>query len=873
MDEIVTQPLILRKKSRSSRFSSWSGDANSFRDKLFRSIYIFLLFALDLVMFIYSVNGRLLESDSVNLAVFVILGAVFLVSFVLILLLSFSIDLQNALCGLFTTLITVAFFYQFRQGDVNNFLDVWFSKHASWLSFICVFPSPWIIGFLLGAFIFVAFRFSDAILFITLVLLFSGVIGVEKNEILRRTNAEYQEIQELPLTAGEVSETSVVYLMLPKLPSYQFLNSIRDTNFREFRDLLIGFYATNDFEIYPNAFVKNGDTMSNIIDILNQVDYTSTTSANRGFSELDNNWNFIHGGLDKYVLEYDQLYDYMVKQGFGVSKYAMPGFNFCVADNAFFSDRCVIKGYKTVSLFDKNVSLENNVFALLGEWVLSLKIKELRPIAKKLIASSTLKNMKVISENRRVSLEGGAAIFEKLSSDYRRDEGGQFYLAYVDLPSDVYIYDEFCNVKPRDKWVSLKDNTITSVGIDEKRKAYADQAKCLVGKLQEYMEEISETPRLKKTDIFIQGVSPLRELAGVTGDMYSNFVADKLVNLAIRKGKKPKFLINANVCLASDFTKTWLKNQDYCYTLDNMSSYSADDISNLRKNLINNSLIRGSRISNIVATYQDWWETYKEHSASYQRRLKRKHDEELARLRREEELRRLEAEESRAHAVVTPQKSMSQNNDNIFIPSEDDGRVEIEENILPDEEVLPPQSLELPELDNIEEDLKISEEVVLKMEEESRQKDEASLESIIEPQKTESVSIEKKVASEVSNVPEKEAVVKEEIEEKFPEIKEQTAPLLPVEVKQEQPVEVEIKVEKEISVEPQIEPIVSLKEEVTTEPKVELSLPKESQDVPEAVPAILSEPLSLPIATGTSTEDNKEKSLSTNTDDDLMELE
>jgi len=871
MDEIVTQPLILRKKSRSSRFSSWSGDANSFRDKLFRSIYIFLLFALDLVMFIYSINGRLLESDGINLAVFVILGAVFLVSFVLILLLSFSVDLQNALCGLFTTLITVAFFYQFRQGDVNNFLEVWLDKHASWLSFICVFPSPWIIGFLLGALIFVAFRFSDAILFITLVLLFSGVIGVEKNEILRRTNAEYQEIQELPLTAGEVSENSVVYLMLPKLPSYQFLNSIRDTNFREFRDLLIGFYAANDFEIYPNAFVKNGDTMSNIIDILNQVDYTSTASSNRGFSELENNWNFIHGGLDKYVLEYDQLYDYMSNQGFGVSKYAMPGFNFCVADNSFFSDRCVIKGYKTVSLFDKEVPLESNIFALLGEWVLSLKIKELKPIAKKLIAASTLKNMKVISENRRVSLEGGVSIFEKLSNDYRRDEGGQFYLAYVDLPSDVYIYDEFCNVKPRDKWISLKDNTITSVGIDEKRRAYADQAKCLVGKLQEYMEEISETPKLNKTDIFIQGVSPLRELAGVTGDMYSNFVADKLVNLAIRKGKKPKFLINANVCLASDFTKTLLKNQDYCYTLDNMSSYSADDASNLRKSLINTSLIRGSRISNMVATYQDWWETYKNHSVSYQRRLKRKHDEELARQRREEELRRLEEEESRAHVIASPQKSMSQDNDNIFIPSEDDGRVDIEENIVPNEEMLPPQSMELPELDNIEEDLNISEEAVLKIEEENLNKIEASLDETHESQKAdEKVSLEKEVIREIENVPE---VKKEETEKKSEDIKELPESSLPVEVNEEKTLEVK----PEVVVEPEVEQALPAEPrnvpEVATEPKAEQTLPTELPDVSEAIPSALSEPLSLPIAIDKPvSQDNKEKSPNVKTDD-LMELE
>ena len=43
MSEGVNQPLVLRKKSRSSRFASWSGDANRFYDKMLRVFYIFLL--------------------------------------------------------------------------------------------------------------------------------------------------------------------------------------------------------------------------------------------------------------------------------------------------------------------------------------------------------------------------------------------------------------------------------------------------------------------------------------------------------------------------------------------------------------------------------------------------------------------------------------------------------------------------------------------------------------------------------------------------------------------------------------------------------------------------------------------------------------
>lgn len=89
-------------------------------------------------------------------------------------------------------------------------------------------------------------------------------------------------------------------------------------------------------------------------------------------------------------------------------------------------------------------------------------------------------------------------------------------MIYVDLPSDIYMYDEFCNLKPRKEWVALKDNSLANGGIDEKRKAYADQAKCAIGKLQEYMDIVTESYKNAKTDIIIQGVSTIRELAGMT---------------------------------------------------------------------------------------------------------------------------------------------------------------------------------------------------------------------------------------------------------------------------------------------------------------------------------------------------------------------
>ena len=665
MTEGVNQPLVLRKKSRSSRFASWGGDANHFYDKFLRAFYIFLLFAIDMVMFVYSINAKLIEGGQFNQAVLALFGGVFAVAFVLMLLLSFSKDVQNVVCTLMTMLFVVVFFNQFALFNVDTFIEDWLKTKASWLTFICIIPSSWLLGLLIGVVIFFAFRSTFAMLFVVCVLLFAGVIGVQKNEFLSVAKNEYSEVKALGNKSGAERNGNLVYFMLPKLPSYQLLSNVNDHNFRELRDLMVGFYAVNNFEIYPNAFIKKDDTVSNMIDIFNQVDYTSSASGNRAYSEFINNWDFIHGGLDYFSLEENRLYDYLRENGYAISTYAMPGFNTCIKAGAMDTDRCVIKNYKTVSLYDKTKSLEQNIYALLAEWILSFKDQNLKSVAKMFANMSPLKGIKVSAENRRVSLEGSPHLVDEAADDYAHDKGGQIYVIYVDLPSDIYMYDEFCNLKPRKEWVALKDNSIQNGGIDEKRKAYADQAKCLIGKLQEYMDVVNSSYKNPKTDVIVQGVSTIRDLAGMMAGRYGNFVKDQLVNLAIRKGKNPKFLINANICLASDFTKTLIRYQDYCYTIDNMK-LKKDEALSLKQNLINNSIIRGSKISNIAANYRDWYAEYKLKSQSYQQRLKEQQEQKRLQAQREEN-----AQVDNAAPAPSENRVSRIHDSNIFVPTDD----------------------------------------------------------------------------------------------------------------------------------------------------------------------------------------------------------
>lgn len=614
----MTEPVHLNKKKEPVPFEFLLKATNHFYDRILRAMFLTLLFVFDFVMFVYSINGRVMENGVVNEAMLYIAGGFFAVFLVLMLLLSFSGVAQNVVCALVMLLITILYLDQFALFDVNTFVEVWLEEHAGFLTFIGAIPSNWLVGIVLALVVFFSFKMSF-IIFLS-VLLVGGTLGIGmyKTETAAVDKKEYNRVKELAVMKEDVRGNNIVHLMAPKLPSYHFLSTIKDVNFRELRDMLLGFYAVNDFEVYPNAFVQKNDTVSNIVDIYNLVDYGSTSSGIRGYAEILNDWDFAHGSLDKMALEDNKLYAALGKAGYKTSTYPMPMFNFCYKSGNMFTDRCVVKQTGIVSVYDKKSPLEKNVFALLGEWVLSFHNSGLKSVAKMLLDMSYLKGMRVISENRRLSIEGAPAIFDEVYKDFAKDKNGVVYMVFAELPSDLYVYDEFCNLKPRKEWVSLKDNTLYSGGIDLKRKAYADQAKCFIGMTQMFMEKMYQNEKLQNTDIIVQGVSVLRELAGMPAGRYGTFVADKLVNLGIRRGKAPSFVVNTEICLASDVTRSYLLGENHCYTIDNMKM-STEEALNLKQNLVNNSIIRGSKISNIAADYRDWYEEFRKKSPFYQK--------------------------------------------------------------------------------------------------------------------------------------------------------------------------------------------------------------------------------------------------------------
>lgn len=83
-------------------------------------------------------------------------------------------------------------------------------------------------------------------------------------------------------------------------------------------------------------------------------------------------------------------------------------------------------------------------------------------------------------------------------NDIANDKGNRAYFVFMDLPSDMYVYDEFCRVKPQDKWLAMDNyKWVSNKNLFAKRQAYQEQFSCMLGSLEQFMQKLNESSWIK----------------------------------------------------------------------------------------------------------------------------------------------------------------------------------------------------------------------------------------------------------------------------------------------------------------------------------------------------------------------------------------
>ena len=412
-----------------------------------------------------------------------------------------------------------------------------------------------------------------SLLVLTIVFCFGAVL-VNQN----KDKSEFVINPDMPpaFAAAEADNgEKLVTVMIANAPSYSYIAAMNKQDASEiYKDrlakIMLAFYAKNGFKLYPNAYTTNNNHFVNAARNLN---YTADENLSFLQSQVlkSGYWQFKNREDFEAYLKDNKVYDDLKEKEYQISAYQSHGINLCKKDNNNAVNRCTTKINFPLNIDSLNISTGDKVHILLIQWLESTgwfnneafmgkiynyartffnptKTPIIGTSYKKLYVVNSFKNLKLMLE------------------DMDKDKGNNAYFVYLDLPADMYVYDDMCQLMPVDNWlVKYGQPWAENKGFLEKRNAYLKQTMCLFGQLENMMEHIRKSPYADKTTVIIEGLSGVDDMIGSRNeDLSERFRNGQLVALAIKSAGSKKFVINKSICAVEDILNNQLNNGPKC---------------------------------------------------------------------------------------------------------------------------------------------------------------------------------------------------------------------------------------------------------------------------------------------------------------------
>lgn len=540
---------------------------------ILKGIYLFLLLAIDLVLFTSSGNINIFRAETffspeiIGLMIAIISFTILLMSVT-----SFSKLIQDIICAVFTGIFVIVLLTQFAQFDMKSFLGDYLQSYiGSGVPLFLYKYSHIIVAVLLGAGVFFLFYKCGLIVLSIYVLFFIIAFAGILRHGCNNTRDQHDFIEIYQSTIKDTNKDDghkFIYIMLPNLSSYKYFGSLEDPKAEELKDLMLGFYAKNKFEVFSNAYNENSDTFMNMVRSVNLFSDDNPEHHLLDTMVLYKYWKFFNVNDEYIFLKDNQMFDTFRKAGYGISAYKSRGFDLCHKNHMFNVDRCIEKLNRPINLYSMQMSSFDRSQILFIEWLSSMKLfKNMSGIYQALRIIGEPEKMPMVGINyNNLYVINSVKTFDVLADNILNDKGRQAYFVYADIPSDMFIYDEYCNFKPRDEWINMENMPwITTDNVTRKREAYIDQSKCLYGKFQEFLNKLEKGGILDRSVIVIEGVSGVNDFRRVPySDFVNDFIYNKLASLAIKSPINKEVIINKEICQSPTILRNYLYKDKQC---------------------------------------------------------------------------------------------------------------------------------------------------------------------------------------------------------------------------------------------------------------------------------------------------------------------
>lgn len=566
-------------------------------DDMFAVIFSFFLIAIDFVLFSGSGNISIFENSVFPIPeVSLILGVFFLIMAVIMVLLHkipYAKAVFSTICAFIFIFVIYKQFSQLHQSigfgndavSVSVFIGAIFSLCVFW-----VYAQPKILYK-------ICLTIAPVVLFFNIC---STLDEKDVSEFVVSTNSENYE--------DYAKNERLIYFILPDFLGHNQIKSWNIPEATATEHLAEGFYQNNKFTVFNNAYVETYDYFNNLIMLLNPKAKKETINNYILNTQLlSGHWKFSNLIYNNINLKENELYDYLSYQGYQISAYKSRNIDLCRKNHQLNVQRCVEKVNQPTNISDLKLSLFTRAKVLFMEWFFSLKLGNMQDIAESLKLDDP-QQISIVYNNLYVM--NSLKFFDILFDNIKEDTGKQAYFVFADIPSDMYIYDEFCQIKNKDQWMDrvnlpwiMDDYTYL------RKSAYLQQYRCLYGKLQQFMDKMNERNLLDTTKIVLMGASNVNNFQNTPPDDYiEKFLNNNLVNLAVYNGKNKQYQEDNTICPVVDLITQQLFGFGQCGELTNLHEQT---LNTLKQTLINTN---NSEPENHGKEFSEWYENWKKHN-------------------------------------------------------------------------------------------------------------------------------------------------------------------------------------------------------------------------------------------------------------------
>ena len=547
-------------------------------DLFIKALLMTVLISINFCLFAKAGNYAVFLSDgSLAPEVIRIVSWVFISSLVLMVLLSFSTWAQNILLAITAGMFVLMMLGQFALFDkyafltdmlriyvndgVADFVYGYSDVVVALVVFVLVllylvFADRSSLGYLLGS-----------LLLINAYVLFTAYI----NRYAPHDFVEDVSPREISTETGK----KFVNIILSNAASYNYLDSMLNQNVKDnskvenLKKIMLGFFVKNGFNLYPNVLLKYQNGQQNQALALNPL-------AMGGIEQIvapviyDRDWQFDRINDKTIELQSNQVSDAFRKAGYQINAYQSRGLDMCRSRLAYQVDRCVNKLNTPANVDELATTVGQRSLLLVAQWLESSGLfgNEFAPslIFRVVDKVTDAEKIPVVGKSyAKLYVVDSIKVFDKVLQDIANNPGKGAYYIYVDMPADMFVYNEFCMLKNQKDWIALKSPYSTTGDDDEtlqkRQVAYAEQYTCLFGKLEDFVSKLD----LANTVLLIQGISaPQTKLTNEATPFAMVIGNEKLTNIAIKDPKFDGFEVKPQMCYATDIINSYLFKTSKC---------------------------------------------------------------------------------------------------------------------------------------------------------------------------------------------------------------------------------------------------------------------------------------------------------------------